>query len=192
MDEGTTTIRGAAWIRACVVGAASVLVAAVGHGGLGHVPWFAAVACFVGIAAYVGLFGEGRMSTPMLALAMALAQGMLHVAFLLATPGVSHHHGAHAHAMQSHASSSVTMLLVHIAAFLVGVLLVLGVERALWRAVTEAVRAVVSIFRAVLRRLARPALAPAARISTVATSVAQSWLTRAVTRRGPPSVVLAG
>ena len=141
------------------------------------------------------LIGRARPSLPLLVLAVAVGQVVLHTAFSITTGhAVLGGPGGHAHGglVLGDAHGGRAMWLAHVLAGVVTVLAVRHGEAVLRRLLELARLAAGAIVRVVLRALAAPGLAPASRCRAAerrpsAGAVVSAGIGSVVVRRGPPA-----
>lgn len=197
-------------MRALAFGLVSVLIGVLGHAASSSCsPQVLVLVAGVPLAtAYGWLFADRRQGVGSLLAGVGALQAIAHVACTLQTPTISmhgmHHAGAgHDAATMAAANggstSMVAMLAVHLGATVIGMFVLLRLERALWGAATIAGRAVL---RATTSLLGRSPVAPAGRTASsdpAPTAGADSpvdarasqWFAATCGRRGPPVLALA-
>ncbi len=173
-----------AWraLRACCFAAVSVGVGAAGHamasGSVVHA-WVVAIAVLLA-ASYAHVLGAQRVRPFAMLASVAAIQAFVHVALVIAQSPVHEHHVAPG----AHAQLPIAMLAVHAVATLLGVAVLLRLERAAWRVVRAVARAIGSIWR-------RPECIESTHVRIVhavagARLALDAWRSVALGRRGPP------
>lgn len=184
-------------LRGLVAGVLTTFLALLFHvigGGVAPTP-LAVALCAAAVCWVAMLVGRARPSLPLLLVSVALAQGVLHTAFSIATASATvsgQAHAGHDHLLVVVTDHGHAMWPAHV---LAGVCTVVAVRRgeAVLRRLLEIARvAARALLRLVLAALAAPAQPLARRGARPAEApagpLASWWLGSIVQRRGPPAL----
>ena len=183
------------WGRAGAFAIVSAAIGTFGHAfALGAAPSYGVlVAAAALLTLYARCFSSQRVGARAMLVAVTVAQLLVHAVLRLPQPTVGHmHHNALAHQAMVHTGAPVSlMLLVHAAAILAGVGVLLRVEQATWTharaGITRLARFVTRLWHA--RRVTRPAVQHAAwSIVTTDAPTPRSRISSSQRRRGPPRI----
>jgi hypothetical protein len=183
------------WLRAIAFAVISSSIGVFGHAlVMGDKPAYSVfVAAAVLMTLYARMFVTQRVGRAPMFLGVTVAQLLVHATMLLAAPTTMHgmqmDSSAHLASMR-HGGPLIVMIVIHLAAILIGAGILLRLERSAWahaKSVVEAIVAfAISVVRAVLEGIAHE---PTPRIAVAVSqrTAVQRWIAASVGRRGPPA-----